>query len=115
MVTYAELVEKHGVKKNESISTFLLGLKKQIEAVNLDQLNRRSWVKEDDAGFTVKLGKLEDEFRFDDRGSVLVFLEDVKRAVKDDADFCAKLEQAYGNNGVSGETKIRRPRKSKNA
>jgi len=115
MVTYVELVLKYGHVKNDALAAFEVAMKKQIEAFNKGETNRRSWVKEGGKGYLVKLGKLDDEFDFASAEDVLSFFEQIKQAIKDDPKFVSEIERVYGNGEAVAETKPKRGRKPKTA
>lgn len=97
MAGFLDDFSQHEVKENTAISAFASVLNKQKEAFANNSSNNRSWVKEDGAGYTVKLGKLGRNYRFADKDAVLDFLQKASIAVHNDADFQAVIEEAYGS------------------
>lgn len=115
MVTYVELILKYGHVKNTAVATFEAAMKKQLEAFNKGETNRRSWVKEGGKGYLVKLGKFDDEFDFGSAEEVATFFDQVKQAIKDDPKFVSEIERVYGNGDTAAPVKAKRARKPKNA
>jgi hypothetical protein len=113
MADFFELANRYKRTENVARNTFTSALKRQIEAFNEGKQTNRSWAKEDGAGFTVKLGKLEGMYEIGTKEAVLEFLHSALTAAQTNADFQADVDAAYGE-PVAVE-KPKRGRKSKAA
>jgi len=116
MSSFLEFASKFEIVKNEAVEAFLAALNKQKDDFKKETFTRRSWVKPDGSGYTVKLGKLGKEYYLRDPGEVTTFLDRAAEAAREDAEFKALVEAAYGGGlAVEEEPKPRRGRKPKNA
>lgn len=116
MSSFLEFASKYEIVKNEAVEAFLSALEKQIDAIDDEVFNRRSWVKKDGNGYRVKLGKLKKEYYLQGLPEVTEFLNKAASAAREDAEFTALIEAAYGGGlAVEEEPKPRRGRKPKNA
>ncbi|MDW9768599.1 hypothetical protein [Sinorhizobium meliloti] len=103
--------QKYVKTEKKEIAAFLNGLSEQKKAFQQGKSNARSWVKEaKTGGFNVKLGKIPTTFEFPTKEQVVKFLDDAENAAKEDAEFIAEIEKAYGE-----PTKPRRGRPAKTA
>lgn len=101
--------------EKREIAAFVKGLIDQKKAFQEGKFNSRSWVKESPTGgFDVKLGKIPTKFGFAKKEQVIKFLEDAANAAKQDNEFIAEIEKAYGT-PLGEEPVKRRGRKSKAA
>ncbi|WP_143240699.1 hypothetical protein [Agrobacterium sp. YIC 4121] len=115
MTTFLEYSKSYEVKENEAVNTFLTALLKQKKAFELGEVNRRSWVKEENGGFHIKLGKLAKTYRVETEADVKDFLHRAAVGAQTEADFKALVEEAYGSSDAVEENKPKRGRKPKNA
>ncbi|MEY9531138.1 hypothetical protein [Sinorhizobium fredii] len=111
MASFLEYAKKYEVKENEAVVAFLSVLGRQKEAFEKGEFNRRSWVKKDGAGFSVKLGKIEKSYFLPKKEDVITFLDLAASGAREDEDFIPLIEAAYAK---PAETpKPRRGRKPK--
>ena len=116
MSSFLEYASKYEIVKNEAVEAFLSALDKQISDFRKGTVTRRSWVKQDGDGYTVKLGKLEKGYYIQQLPDVLEFLNRAKSAAYEDPEFKSLVEAAYGSGTTEEEApKPRRGRKPKNA
>lgn len=115
MTTFLEYSKSYEVKENEAVNIFLTALLKQKKAFELGEVNRRSWVKEENGGFHIKLGKLAKTYRVETEADVKDFLHRAALGARTEPDFKALIEEAYGFSDAVAETKPKRGRKPKNA
>lgn len=95
MATFLEYAKKYEVKQNEAVVAFLSALGKQKEAFEKGEFNRRSWVKKDGAGFSVKLGKIEKAYFLPKKEDVITFLDLAATGAREEEDFIVLIEAAY--------------------
>lgn len=112
MATFFELAKKYEVKENKAHSTFSKGLSGAKEAFEKGEFTRRSWVKQDGNGFTVKVGKLESVYRVPTKAEVIALLDSAAEALKSNEEFQVMVETAYGE-PLGVEPAIKKPRGSK--
>ncbi len=115
MTTFLEYSKSYEVKENEAVNAFLAAVIRQKKAFETGETSRRSWVKEENGGFHIKLGKLAKTYRVETKADVSDFLHRAAVGAQTEADFRALIEEAYGSLDAATENKPRRGRKSKNA
>lgn len=115
MTTFLEYSKSYEVKENEAVNAFLAALIRQKKAFETGETSRRSWVKEENGSFYIKLGKLAKTYRVGSKPDVSDFLHRAAVGAQTEADFRASIEEAYGSSDVASETKPKRGRKPKNA
>ncbi|MDA5636559.1 MULTISPECIES: hypothetical protein [Agrobacterium] len=117
MTTFLEYSKSYEVKENEAVNAFLAALIRQKKAFETGETSRRSWVKEENGSFYIKLGKLAKTYRVTSRPDVSDFLHRAAQGAQNEAetDFRALIEEAYGSSDAAAENKPRRGRKPKNA
>lgn len=116
MSTFLEFAKQFEVVRNEAVEAFVSAAIKQMEAVEKGSFTRRSWAKPDKDGYTLKLGKLEKLYQLSGKNEVIQFLSSAVAAARNEPEFKALIEAAYGGGSAEEEApKPRRGRKPKNA
>lgn len=110
MSDFLEFAKQFEVKENNELREFTKSLDVQKKAFEKNYYNRRSWVKKDEFGYKVKLGKLESVYAFTERQDVVEFLNRATNAAQSDEKFQAAIEKAYGG---TTEDKPKRTRKAR--
>lgn len=96
MAGFLKFAEKYAVKESKAVEAFRSALAKQSEAFEKGEVNRRSWVKQDGSSFVVKLGKLDGTYSIPSKEEVTAFLTAAANGTRDDNEFIAVIEAAYG-------------------
>ena len=91
-----DFLNQYKVKESAAVSTFLNALDKQLAMIEKGEFNNRSWAKASGSGFSVKFGKLEDGYRFENKTELLTAFKRVRDAALGDEAFIAAIEKAYG-------------------
>lgn len=100
-------LDQHRVQENAAVETFMTALAKQIEAIEKETLNRRSWAKPEGTGFLISLGKLGGTYRVHHKEGAKKFLSKIAADARDTPEFIALIEEAYG----APETKPKKSRR----
>jgi hypothetical protein len=97
MSSFLEYAAQFEVKENEALTAFTSALKKQKAGFEKGDFTRRSWVKQDGTGYSVKLGKLGQSYFIPEKKDVSEFLQKASIAATGDPKFQALVEAAYAS------------------
>lgn len=114
MTSFLDFAKSYEVKENAAVATFLAALLRQKKAFESGETSRRSWVKEQEDGFYIKLGKLAKTYRVNEKADVSDFLHRAAVGAQSEPDMKALIEEAYSQTDVA-EPKPKRGRKPKTA
>lgn len=112
MSSFLEYAAQFEVKENEAVAAFTSALKKQKAAFERGDFTRRSWVKQDGEGYSVKLGKLSPSYFIPEHKDVGEFLQKAAIAATNDPKFQELVENAYSGT-LGEEPAVKKPRKKR--